>query len=152
MRNKPLNPTTHLALDYGMAALLLTAPRLLGLGLRARMISYLFGTVVGGLTLGTRSRITPMNVVTPREHGKMESAALPTMLLLPWVTGAMKRPVAGAFFLGACGMALANYLMTDFDADDRASVAQPPAAEPAVAHSSVTHGVLRRADGILSPR
>jgi len=45
----------------------------------------------------------------------MELPSIAAMAIVPWITGAMKRPTAKLFFLSCIGMALANYAMTDFN-------------------------------------
>jgi hypothetical protein len=113
--DKTIDPATHAALDYGLSAAQLLGPGLLGLGLRANAIGSLFGTVYGATAALTDTPLAVKPVIPFATHGAMELPSIAAMAIVPWITGAMKRPTAKLFFLSCIGMALANYAMTDFN-------------------------------------
>jgi hypothetical protein len=45
--NKPIDPKLHIAIDYGLSALQIVGPELLGLGRRANAVGTLFGVAYG---------------------------------------------------------------------------------------------------------
>jgi len=57
-----------------------------------------------------------VHVVPLRVHGQLETPFVPSLLLLPWATGALKQPNARRYFLSFFSIALANYLLTDYNA------------------------------------
>jgi hypothetical protein len=56
--------------------------------------------------------------IDPTTHAALDYGLAATMLAVPWLTGACKGTKAKLFFLGCAGLALGNFLMTDFDATD----------------------------------
>jgi hypothetical protein len=117
--NKPIDPSTHAALDYGLSMMQIVGPKVLRLNAPARAISSMFGTIFGATTaitdtpLGVK-RILPFNV-----HGAMELPSIAAMAAVPWLAGAMDSPRARAFFLGCIGMAVTNFMLTDFSANEQ---------------------------------
>lgn len=59
-------------------------------------------------------RVIPLLV-----HGQLETPFVPALLVLPWATGALKQRNARRYFLSFFGIALANYLLTDYRAYER---------------------------------
>ena len=107
------------AMDYALSALQLAAPAMLGLTGPATGLHYLFGGVTGVVSAVTDHRLAVKPLVSLRTHGQLEGPMLPAMLILPMVTGAMAKPTARNFFLTSFALAAANFLMTDFKADER---------------------------------
>lgn len=112
---KPITPTGHLAIDYCFLATLFAGPSVLGLHGRARTTSYAIGLAAAAVVLGTRSRITPVNAISSHTHGKLDAPFIPLLLAGPAIAGAMRTPRARKFFLTFFGMALTNFLLTDYD-------------------------------------
>jgi len=111
---KTIDPATHAALDYGLSAAQFLGPELLGLGVRANVIGTLFGALYGATTALTDTPLAVKPVIPFATHGRLELPSIAAMAVVPWITGAMKRPTAKLFFMSCIGMALANYAMTDF--------------------------------------
>jgi len=44
---------------------------------------------------------------------------VPALLVLPWVTGALKQRNARRYFISFFAIALTNYLLTDYKAQER---------------------------------
>jgi len=121
--NKPIDPKTHAALDYGLAAMEVLGPELLGLSRRASAVSAILGTVYGATTAMTDTPLGLTPTISFPLHGAMEVPFVAATLGLPLLTGASKGIKAKMFFLGCAGMALANFLMTDFNTgESRASL------------------------------
>ena len=51
-----------------------------------------------------------------RVHGQAGTLFVPTLLLLPWATGALKERNARRFLFSFTAVVLTNYLLTDYDA------------------------------------
>jgi hypothetical protein len=118
---KTIDPSTHAALDYGLSTAQLLGPGLLRLGFRANAVGTLLGTAYGATAALTDTPLAVTPIIPFGTHGAMEPAFIGAMAIVPWITGAMKRPTAKLFFLSCIGMALANYAMTDFSVDTQLS-------------------------------
>ncbi len=116
MSRKIYGAKTHCAIDYGFVATLVLAPSLFQLKGVARTLSYLFGSAAGVLTAFTNQPFALKRVVPFRVHGKVDTPFVPTLLLLPWATGALKQRNARLFFFSFFAAVLTNYLLTDYDA------------------------------------
>ena len=98
MAKKPFGPTAHCTIDYGFVATLFSAPSLFHLKGAARTLCYLFGGAAGILTALTNQPLAWRRVVPFRVHGQVDTPFVPTLLLLPWATGALKERNARRFF------------------------------------------------------
>src|SRR4051812_41436211 len=96
--NKPIDPSTHAALDYGLSMMQVVGPKVLGLNAPAKAISSMFGALFGAsiaitdTPLGVK-RILPFNV-----HGAMDLPSIAAMAVVPWLAGAMDSARARTFF------------------------------------------------------
>ncbi len=54
-----------------------------------------------------------------RVHGQLETPFVPALLVLPWMLGALEQRNARRYFLSFFGIALTNYLLTDYKAQER---------------------------------
>jgi hypothetical protein len=115
---KTIDPTTHIALDYALSATQILGPDVLGLGIRARAVGTLFGITYGATAAMTDTPLAVKPVIPFATHGAMELPSIAAMAIVPLLTGASKRPTAKLFFLSCVGIALANYLMTDFNGSE----------------------------------
>ena len=115
---KPFGAGAHCAIDYGFVAFLLLTPRFFHLSDKARAISYGFGAAAGILTACTDQPYGVMRLVPFRVHGLIDTPFVPTLVLLPWIAGALKQRNARRFFLSFCAAALTNYLLTDYTASE----------------------------------
>ena len=97
-------------------ATLFLAPDLFGLKGAARTLCYLFGGAAGVLTALTNQPLAWKRVVPFRAHGRVDTPFVPTLILLPWATGALKQRNARRFFYSFTTIVLTNYLLTDYDA------------------------------------
>lgn len=118
MSTKPFGPGLHSAIDYGFVATLLLAPTLFDLKGSARTLCYAFGGAAGILTALTDQPLAVKRLVPFRVHGEVDTPFVPTLLLLPWATGALGQPNARRFFTGFFFVVLTNYLLTDYRADE----------------------------------
>ncbi len=116
MNRKPIGPTAHGAIDYGFVTIQTLAPSLFGLTGPARVLCNAFAASQGILNALTNHPLGLVHVVPLRVHGQLETPFVPSLLLLPWATGALKQPNARRYFLSFFSIALANYLLTDYNA------------------------------------
>jgi hypothetical protein len=127
MLPKPIGPDAHCAIDYGFAAFMMLAPDLLGLNRIARSLCYFFGIVSGGTAAMTDSRVGLSRAISLRRHGELETPFLPTLLVLPWLTGQFDRRGTRDFFLGFFVIACLNFFLTDYNAGQTARKARSTA-------------------------
>ena len=116
MYRKPIGPTAHGLIDYAFATLNTLAPALFGLTGPAKAICYSFAATQGTLNALTDTPVGVKKVVPLRMHGKLETPYVPAILLLPWVTGALRQRNARLYFGAFFAMAVTNYLLTDYNA------------------------------------
>ena len=98
MAKRPFGPKEHCTIDDGFVAALLSAPSLFGLKGSARTLCYFFGGAAGVLTALTNQPFAWRRVVPFRVHGQVDTPFVPTLLLLPWMTGALQQRNARRFF------------------------------------------------------
>ena len=121
MSNKPIGPTAHGVIDYGFVTLQTLAPSLFGLKGSARVLCCVFAGTQGVINVLTDHPVGLKRVVPLRIHGALETPFVPALLVLPMLTGAFKQRNARRYFLSFFGVALANYLLTDYRAYERKS-------------------------------
>lgn len=118
-KNKPIGPKAHGAIDYGFVTLQALAPSLFGLKGPSRMLCYAFAGTQGVINALTDHPLGLKRVITFRVHGQLETPFVPALLVLPWVTGALKQRNARRYFLSFFGITVANYFLTDYKAYER---------------------------------
>lgn len=118
MHRRPITPAAHGAIDYAFAALNALAPTLFGLTGPARAICYGMAASQGVLNALTDQPLALAKVVPFRLHGEGETLFVPSILLLPLLTGAMKRRNARIYFGAFFALAAANYVLTDYNAHE----------------------------------
>lgn len=119
MNQKIFGSKEHCSIDYGFAATLLLAPRLLKLEGTARTLCYVFGSAAGVLTALTDQPFALKRLVPFRVHGQVDTPFVPTLLVLPWMTGALKQKKARLFFFSFFAAVLTNYLLTNYNASEQ---------------------------------
>jgi hypothetical protein len=113
---KPITPTLHGALDYGLLAADLAIPAALKMSSRARILFGTFGVVQGGLNALTDQPLAIKPVVPFRVHGLIDRNSAPVFALAPFVTGVVKEPKARAYWIAVGVSLVAVYLLTDWSA------------------------------------
>ena len=113
--NKPFGAKAHCCIDYGFVTTLLLAPRLFDLQGAARTLCYVFGGAAGVLTALTNQPFALYRLIPFRVHGRVDTPFVPTLLLLPWATGALRQRNARRFFGAFFAVVLTNYLLTDYN-------------------------------------
>ncbi|BDI31467.1 hypothetical protein CCAX7_35180 [Capsulimonas corticalis] len=119
MSVKVFGPKAHCSIDYGFVTALVLAPSLFKLKDKARALCYIFGGAAGLLTALTDQPFVIKRVVPFRVHGRIDTPFVPALLVLPWVTGALKQRNARLFFFSFFAAVLTNYLLTDYDASEQ---------------------------------
>ena len=113
---QPIKATAHGVIDYGVAALMTTAPSILGLDRRACAMGWGFGGMVGVLNALTDHRVALRRLIPLRIHGWIDLASIPVYAGLPPASGALRdRRTRIAW---AAGLALlgATAVLTDYEA------------------------------------
>jgi len=111
---KPIGPKAHGAIDYGFVTLQTLAPILFNLTGPARTLCYAFASTQGLINTFTDHPLGLKPLILLRVHGQLETPFVPALILLPWVTGALKQRNARYYFFSFFGIALANYLLSDY--------------------------------------
>ena len=120
MNDKPIGPTAHDVIDYGFVTVRILAPSLFGLKGTSRALCYAFAGTQGVINVLTDHPVGLRCVIPLWVHGQLETPFVPALLVLPMLTGAFKQRSARRYFLSFFGTALANYLLTDYRAYERA--------------------------------
>jgi hypothetical protein len=128
MTGKPIGPKAHGAIDYGFVTLQSLAPSLFGLQGNARKLCYTFALAQGIINTFTDHPLGLKPLIPLRLHGQLETPFVPALILLPWITGALKQPNARRYFLSFFTIALANYLLTDYKANEQKRLSPAPDA------------------------
>jgi len=121
MKRKPIGPTAHGAIDYGFVTLQTLAPTLFGLKGPAKTLCYTFAAAQGVINTFSDHPLGVKGLIPFRVHGQLETPFVPALLVLPWVTGAFRQRNARRYFFAFFGVALVNYLLTDYNAYDPAA-------------------------------
>ena len=106
----------HGAIDYGFVTAQLLAPSLLKFGGPTWALCYGFAAFQEILNALTDHPLGMLKVVPLRAHGQLETPFVPALSLLPWATGALKQPRARAYLLAFFAIALANFVLSDYNA------------------------------------
>jgi len=114
----PIGPRLHCAIDYGFIALQALAPTLFKLKGSAKTLSYVFAANQALINSLTVQPYAIKKLIPFRVHGQLETPVLPALLVVPYLTGAFKRRNARRFFVGFFALALTNYLLTDYKAQE----------------------------------
>ncbi len=126
MNRKPIGPTAHGAIDYGFVTLQTLAPSLFRLKGPARTLCYTFAATQGVINTFSDHPLAVKRLIPFRLHGQLETPFVPALLVLPWMVGAFRQPKARRYFLSFFGIALVNYLLTDYKANERQAPTVPP--------------------------
>ena len=121
MKTKPIGPKAHGAIDYGFVTLQTLAPSLFKLKGSARTLCYTFAGTQGLINTFTDHPLGLKPLIPFKMHGELEAPFVPALLLVPWVTGAFKQSNARWYFFSFFGIALTNYLLTDYMANEKPS-------------------------------
>ena len=124
---KPIDPTTHGAIDYAFAAAHALAPTVLGLTGSARALCYGYAAAILGINALTDHPLGVARVIPFLKHGELETPLVPSIALLPIVTGAARQRNAALYFAAYFALAATNYLLTDYTAYEPG--ARPPAGQ-----------------------
>jgi hypothetical protein len=116
---KPITPTIHGALDYGLVAANVALPAVLKMSRRARLLFGAFGLVQGGLNAVTDQPLAIKPIVPFRVHGLIDRNSAPVYALAPLLTGVAKEPKARAYWIAVGVSLVAVYLLTDWSAVGR---------------------------------
>ncbi len=119
MYGKPIGPTAHGVIDYAFVTTQALAPTLFGFHGAARTLCYGFSGFQGVVNAVTDTPVGVRPWIPFRVHGQLEPPFVPALLLLPWLTGALRQRNARRYFAAFFCIAAANYLLTAYQADER---------------------------------
>ena len=111
---KPISPTMHGALDYGMAMGAAAAPSLLKMPARAAGLAYGLAGAVLGMAAFTDFQPSVKRAVPLRAHMAADSALGMALPAMPWVMGFSQNKRARNFFLGVTAMMALSTAMTNW--------------------------------------
>ena len=114
--DKPLSPTAHSALDYGVGAILLTVPHALGLSRRARVFFGAFGALATVVNALTDTPLSVRRVIPFRTHRLIDLATDPLYVAVPLLSGIAREPRARTLWLASTALLAGNVALTDWDA------------------------------------
>lgn len=127
---KILSPRVHGYLDYGVVALLLLAPSLLGFAGVPATICYVLAVVHAGMTLLTAFPLGLAKLIPFSIHGAIEVVVSVFLVAAPWIFNFAEVMAARNFFIAsAVGLGIV-WLLTDY----RSSYA--PTTSPGVRYGS----------------
>lgn len=112
---KPVSPTAHGIIDYVFSGIQLAAPPLLGVNSGAAITYQAIGsgfTLINALT-NTKAGIKPL--IPFKTHQKADLGFLAGLSLLSFVRFIRKDKRALRFHLAFLGVALAHYILTDYN-------------------------------------
>ncbi|MFC8192659.1 hypothetical protein ACFUMH_13465 [Cellulomonas sp. NPDC057328] len=115
---KPISPTVHAALDYGVAGTLLTVPHVLGMSTRAKVFFGAFGTVATVVNALTRTPLALKPVLSLKAHRTADLLSDPLYVALPLLTGIAKEPRARTLWLATTALLAGSVALTDWDAEE----------------------------------
>lgn len=113
---QPIKIRGHSLIDYAFLGATVAAPVALGLTGPARAVPVAFGATQGLLNATTDQPYAIKRVVSFKNHGRVESLAVPALAIAAATTGALRQPRAKAYFAGLLGALGAVYALTDWDA------------------------------------
>jgi hypothetical protein len=114
--DKPLSPTAHAALDYGLGATLLTVPHVLGLSRRSRVFFGGFGALATVVNALTDTPLSLRRVIPFRTHRIIDLATDPLYLVVPVLSGIVREPRARTLWLATTALLAGAVALTDWDA------------------------------------
>ena len=88
----------------------------------ARTLCCLFDGFQGEVNALTDNRLGMKRLISLRVHGQLEAPFAPALLLLPSLTGALRRRNARRFVLPFFAIAVAKFFLTDYKACERQAV------------------------------
>ena len=115
---EPLSPRKHAIADYGLLAVNLTAPSLIGATRATRTLFAAFGLVQGALNALTDQPLALGRLVPFRLHGRIEKLSGPALVALPLLAGVHRDPRGRAYWAAAGAALVTVYNLTDWNAQD----------------------------------
>lgn len=114
MKKKPLSPFQHGIIDYGLAAVQLAGPTLLGLNKKTTKLHQLFGLKLLGMNALTDTPAGIKPVISLKTHKKADLAVLGSMTALTAMNHISNKRRSIIFHLAFVGISAAHYLLTDY--------------------------------------
>lgn len=111
---KVLDPKIHGILDYGLAALFLILPAMLGFSDPAATLSYIIGIVYIITSLVTKYPLGVIKLIPFPTHGVLEAIMAVGWIIFPWIFGFSDDTAARNFFIIAGVGLLVVVLLTNY--------------------------------------
>ena len=113
--NKPITPQVHGIIDYAFAGLLCGMPAAIGLNGFCRKTYCAVGSNFLGVNSLTDTPVGIKPVFSMKSHQKLDAVTLAGLAALTLAKPIRNDKKALSFHLGFLGIAVAHYLLTDYD-------------------------------------
>jgi len=122
MNTKPVKPKVHGIVDYVFSAVQVAVPALLRLNSKAAKTYGALGTGFLAVNALTKTPVGLKQVLSFKEHQKADLGFLAGLSLLSLTSFIRKDKKALGFHLGFLAIAIAHYILTDYNANRLRSV------------------------------
>ena len=117
--NTPIKPAIHGIIDYAFAAINLVVPRVLGLNKAAVKTYTQLGAGFLGAAAVTDTDVAIKPMISMQTHKTIDTAVLAGQTLLTFTPMIRKDKKALMFHLGFMALAVAHYILTDYESTDK---------------------------------
>ena len=114
MKNKPITPAVHCAMDYALSAVLMSVPAMIGLNSNAKNVYRMVGGKMLTLNSLTDAPGSVKKMIPMRTHKKADAMLLAATAAMTFLPSIRKDKKALSFHLGFLAMAAAHYMLTDY--------------------------------------
>ena len=115
---RPVKPTPHAIMDYGLVVFTLLAPTLFpSMPDASKVLCYIVGVGEFLFIALTAHGVSLMRLISMPLHGLLEYPVLMAIAVAAWAAGSFNDPTARWVFLGIIIGALVLHFLTDFKAE-----------------------------------
>lgn len=114
MKNKPITPAVHCAMDYALSATLMSVPAMIGVNDKAKNVYRLLGGKMLTLNSLTDAPGSVKKLIPMKTHKKADAMLLAASVAITFLPAIRNDKKALSFHAGFLAMAAAHYLLTDY--------------------------------------